>query len=235
MTDDQMRDDLHRWQDLFQELGALHGAIDAEVGKLRQRVISLEASDQRIHGMLEDLEERLGQVLSDKTQARADLQGEGHLIHLGLSSDYHSLVVQWMQRVARRVVGHRSRSRLEYDLGLRVGDFCEHLFRGAEPDVTGLMSSLDDAGPTVRGLAESMCDRACSLRRKISEIGAHHEWDFRSEISGMIDERRQEAWLTCDPSDPICLVVAPAYVVQGVVYGKQLVATCPDESDTEKG
>ena len=72
-----------------------------------------------------------------------------------------------------------------------------------------------------------MCDRATSLRAKIAEIGIPHEWDFRTEISGTLDDERQEAWLTCDPCLPVNLVVAPAYVVQGQLYSKQLVVTGP--------
>jgi hypothetical protein len=44
-------------------------------------------------------------------------------------------------------------------------------------------------------------------------------------MSGTLDYERQEAWLRCDPYLPVHLVVAPAYVVQGQVYSKQLVVT----------
>ena len=74
-------------------------------------------------------------------------------------------------------------------------------------------------------LAESMCARAAALRKKIADVGVHHEWNFRTDLSGILDDDRQEAWLTCDPSKPVVLVVAPAYLVQGVVYAKQLVVT----------
>lgn len=63
------------------------------------------------------------------------------------------------------------------------------------------------------------------LAKKIADVGVHHEWDFRTDLSGILDDDRQEAWLTCDPSKPVVLVVAPAYLVQGVMYAKQLVVT----------
>jgi len=72
-----------------------------------------------------------------------------------------------------------------------------------------------------------MCDRAATLRNNIANIGVHHEWDFRTEISDVIDEERQEAWLTCDPTEPVSFIVAPGYLVQGLVYSKQLVMTGP--------
>lgn len=226
MSGDYAEDEqLYQGGELFRALGGVHEQIIASLEDLKQRTIRLEEHYDTTHNTLDNLEERLDGLLSDNTQRRADLQNESHILHLALASDYRSLIMQWMQRVARKVVGARNRPSLEYGLGRQVADFSEHLFRGIEPDVAGLLSSLDGVSCEIYELAASMCDRASALRQKISDIGVQHEWDFRTEISGEIDEERQEAWLTCDPTKPVCLVVAPAYVVQGTVYEKQMVAT----------
>lgn len=164
---------------------------------------------------------------ADRTHGRADLHNESHILHLSLAGDYRSLIMQWMQRVARKMMHPKSRSRLEYELGRQVGDFSEYLFRGEEPDADRLLSSLGPIDPELYELAVSMCDRAATLRNNIANIGVHHEWDFRTEISDVIDEERQEAWLTCDPTEPVSFIVAPGYLVQGLVYSKQLVMTGP--------
>src|SRR5262249_41573137 len=126
-----------------------------------------------------------------------------------------------------KFVNVQVRADFELALGRQVSGFTEHLFRNSEPNTSALMSSLGKIDPKSGQLAKAMCDRAASLRAKIAEIGILHEWDFRTEISGNLDNERQEAWLTSDPSLPVCLVVAPAYVVQGQVYAKQLVVTGP--------
>jgi hypothetical protein len=210
---------------LYGAIGALHRSLADSVEELRQRTSILETREQELRNTLCEIEDRLGRLLSERTQDRADLHDDSHIAHVGLAADYRSLVMQWMQRVARKVSKVPSGSGLEYEQGQRVASFAEYLLRGNEPDTVALISSLGAVESQTIELAESMCARACSLRSKISQIGMHHEWDFRTEISGPLDEERQEAWLNCDPADPVCLVVAPAYVVQGVVYAKQLVAT----------
>ncbi|WP_275411216.1 hypothetical protein [Streptomyces sp. SID8014] len=36
---------------------------------------------------------------------------------------------------------------------------------------------------------------------------------------------RQDVWASCDPEAPVSFVVAPAYLVEGRIYGRQLVYT----------
>jgi hypothetical protein len=203
---------------IFRAVGELYNNMIDSMKALEGRIVSLEMQNQK-------LEERLGLLLAERTQDRMDLHSESHIIHLGLAAEYHTLVVQWMQRVARKLVAVQAGADFELALGQQVSGFTEHLFRGKESNVKALMSSLGEIDPKSRQLAQSMCDRATSLRAKIAEIGIPHEWDFRTEISGTLDDERQEAWLTCDPNLPVRLVVAPAYVVQGQFYAKQLVVT----------
>lgn len=205
---------------ILRAFGDLFNAIIYKVDALKERVAALEVQNQ-------ELEERLGFLLAERTQDRADLFGEAHIAHLGLAAEYRTLVVQWMQRVARKLVTAQTRTDFELALGQLVSGFTKDLFRGSKPDIKVLTSSLGEIDPKTRQLAQSMCDRAVSLRAKIAEIGIPHEWDFRTEMSGTLDDDRQEAWLTCDPSLPVRLVVAPAYVVQGQVYSKQIVVTGP--------
>jgi hypothetical protein len=211
--------------DLYRSLAGLQCEMVSSIADIQERVAHLEARDVTYGAMLNELENRLGRVLADITTGRADLQDESHILHIELASDYHSLIMQWMQRIARKIIGTRSRGSLAHALGQQVADFSDYLFRGTQPDIDGLLSSLGKIDPEIYELALSMCKRASDLRRRISDIGVHHEWDFRTETSGVLSEERQEAWLTCDPTEPISFVVAPAYLVQGRVFGKQLVAT----------
>jgi hypothetical protein len=204
--------------DIFRAVGNLYNDIIHNMNTLDERLAALEAQNQ-------ELEQRLGFLLAERTQDRVDLHSEAHIVHLALAAEYRTLVVQWMQRVARKLVSVRARADFELALGRLVSGFTEHLFRDSKPNIKVLISSLEEADPKTRQLAQSMCDRASSLRVRIAEIGIPHEWDFRTEMSGTLDDERQEAWLTCDPSLPVRLVVAPAYVVQGQLYSKQLVVT----------
>lgn len=209
---------------IFRAVEELYNDVIHNINTLEGRITSLEIQNQ-------ELEERLGLLLAERTQDRVDLHSERHITHLGLAAEYRTLVVQWMQRVARKLVAAQVGADFELALGQQVSGFAEHLFRGSEPNTKALMSSLGKIDPKSRQLAQSMCDRASSLRAKIAEMGIPHEWDFRTEISGALDDERQEAWLTCDPSLPVSLVVAPAYVVQGQLYAKQLVVTGPSPLD----
>ena len=228
MLDDHTEDHrLPEGAEIYRKLAELHDQMISDLAELKQQTAQLQDQDVALSNTLDDLEEKLASVLAERTQGRADLHSECHILHLSLAGDYRSLIMQWMQRVARKMIRPKGRSRLEYELGHQVGDFSEYLFRGAEPAVDRLLSSLGPIDPELYELAASMCDRAAKLRHSIADIGVQHEWDFRTEISGVIDEERQEAWLTCDPADPVSFIVAPGYVVQGLVYSKQLVVTGP--------
>lgn len=206
-------------------IGALEDELTNIVDRLVRRTTVIELENQRLQASVAELEDRLADMLAERTVDRADLHNSAHITHIGLAADYHSLVMQWMQRVARKVTKERTRQGFEHDLGRQVAVFTEHLFRGDYPDTEGLLSSLELTDGDAMHLAESMCARAAALRKKIADVGVHHEWNFRTDLSGILDDDRQEAWLTCDPSKPVVLVVAPAYLVQGVVYAKQLVVT----------
>jgi hypothetical protein len=210
---------------LFRAMGMLHDRMVADIEDLRQRTATLEDQARGFRSDMVDVESWLDRLRSEYTQDRGDLHSEAHIAHLGLASDYRSLVMQWLQRLARKLgqaSGQRSSGRA---LELRVASFSDYLFRGQEADVRGLLGSLGDVDSKIHEIAESVCIRASSLREKIADIGIQHEWDFRAEVSGELDDERQEVWFTCDPSRPISIVVAPAYVVQGMVYARQLVGT----------
>jgi len=210
---------------LFHEIGQLHDGTFSIIEDLRQRIGVLEDQAGALRCAVGELESTLDSLRSEYTQGRGDLHSEAHMVHVSLASDYRSLVMQWMQRLARRLTESHDRRSSGNAPVLRLASFSEYLFRGQEPDVRGLIGSLGDVDPDVRHIAESMCSRATSLRAKIEDIDIKHEWDFRAEVSGELDAERQEVWFTCDPNKPISVVVAPAYVVQGIVYARQLVGT----------
>ncbi len=118
------------------QFGDLYNDIIHNMDTLKERIAALEMQNQK-------LEERLGFLLAERTQDRVDLHGEGHIAHLGLAAEYHTLVVQWMQRVARKLVGAQARTDFELALGQQVSEFTVHLFRGSEPNTKALMSSLE--------------------------------------------------------------------------------------------
>ena len=215
----------HTMSNLLRLIGALGDELSGEFDTLSTRMNELELQTQSSQASIAELEDRLANLLAERTNDRTDLHTTAHLTHIGLAADYHSLVMQWMQRVARKVIKEPTRQRFEFELGRQVAVFTGHLFRGDRPDTDGLLSSLQLADKDALHLAVAMCARAAKLREKIASIGVYQEWDFRTDPSGILDEERQEAWLTCDPSESVVLVVAPAYLVQGVVYAKQLVAT----------
>jgi hypothetical protein len=205
---------------IFRDLGSLYTTLATEVQESRKRMSALEKQGQ-------ELEERLTGLLAERTQNRPDLHGDAHRAHLRLAAEYRTLVTQRMQGAARKIASLRPGADLETTPGQIVADLTRHLFLPAEPDVKAVSLLAKKADPKDQQLLQAVCDRAASLRARIAEIGIPHEWDFRADLLGVLDEERQETWLSCDPEMPVRLVVAPAYVVGGQLYARQLVMTAP--------
>ncbi|MGV4923671.1 hypothetical protein K2224_01445 [Streptomyces sp. BHT-5-2] len=64
-----------------------------------------------------------------------------------------------------------------------------------------------------------------TLTERIAKVGLAHEWSYAHTVGAPLDSGRQEAWASCDPDAPISFLVAPAYLVNGRIYSRQLVYT----------
>ncbi|MFB7049606.1 hypothetical protein ACFCX7_26085 [Streptomyces microflavus] len=64
-----------------------------------------------------------------------------------------------------------------------------------------------------------------ALTERIAKVGLTHEWGYDYTAGKPLDPDRQEAWASCDPDASVSFLVAPAYLVGGRIYGRQIVYT----------
>ncbi|MFJ9710843.1 hypothetical protein [Streptomyces sp. NPDC101234] len=64
-----------------------------------------------------------------------------------------------------------------------------------------------------------------TLTERIAKVGLAHEWSYAHTAGVPLDPGRQEARASCDSDAPISFLVAPAYLVNGRIYSRQLVYT----------
>lgn len=213
--------------------------LDAEalLDQALERIASLEevikAGEQQHTQMrrrLDRLERQLGHLLAAHTENRTDLAGTQHYEHQSLARRTKTLVEQNLYAFARRyaercdLVLHRpSRERAPYLVGL----LCRSLLTDNPPSAKEIQRELhlvDDRGHMETALIglRGLCSE---LSGQISRAGLRHEWNFDHTEGAPIIPDKQEPWPACDARQRVRFLMAPAYVVDGRVYGLQVVYT----------
>lgn len=146
-----------------------------------------------------------------------------HLVHHGIADDYRRMVEQQVRDLALRLGAARGARAAAQ----RVAALCGVLFTDAGPDEAGLERLLGGGqSPDVLDRATRTFEAARALHVRILATRHRFTWDARV-TSPVLVAGRQAPWGACDGADPVAFVVAPAYVVEGRVYGPQLVYTQP--------
>ncbi|MEI5100940.1 hypothetical protein RB200_23370 [Streptomyces sp. PmtG] len=197
---------------------------------LEKAVKAGEQQHTQMRRRLDRLERQLGVLLAAHTEKRTDLAGTQHCEHQALARRTRTIIEQGMYSFARRyadrcaIVFHREeRERAPYLVGL----LCRLLLTNDLPPAREIQRSLhlaDDDGHIEAGLI-TLRGKCSELARHVHRAGLHHEWDFDHAEGAPVVPERQEPWPACDPLQPVRFLMSPAYMVDGRVYGLQIVYT----------
>ncbi|WP_381553092.1 hypothetical protein [Streptomyces eurythermus] len=211
-------------------------SLDEELETAHQRIAALEfemrrgaTEHQRMWQHINRLERQLGGLLAAQLERRGDLAGAQHCEHQELSRQTRTLVEQKFQNFSRQysdrtdLARHRpNRERTAF----LMSQLIRHLLDKRPASSWSIQQSLrlaDDPG-TEAAINRLRTD-CVALANRITKIGLPHEWSYTYTAGAPLDPERQEAWASCDPEAPVSFVVAPAYLVDGRIYGRQLVYT----------
>jgi hypothetical protein len=182
-----------------------------------------------------DLEALLGQLLqgyhdhqdwltSLSRQRTADRLTSGdYIVHQEISKRYRDLIGQQLLDVAAQAGpdGRFAEARIRAGLAralfqpASVQHGPEHAFTELSQNVVTM--------PADR--FRSLWVTAEGIQHDAMTSGHSHSWVFDAEPGAAVNPVLQEPYEGCDPEDPVLFVVAPAYVVNGKVYVRQLVFT----------
>ncbi|WP_157875561.1 hypothetical protein [Streptomyces sp. CNQ431] len=207
-----------------------------ELEVARQRIAALEfqvrrgaTEHQRMWQHINRLERQLGSLLAAQLDQRGDLAGTQHCEHQELSRQARTLVEQQFQNFSRQysdrtdIARHRpNRERT----ALLMSKLIQHLLDKAPASSWSIQQSLRLAdSPGIEAAINRLRTECVALTERIAKIGLAHEWSYAYTAGAPLAPERQDIWASCDPEAPVSFVVAPAYLVEGRIYGRQLVYT----------
>ncbi|MFJ5712839.1 hypothetical protein [Streptomyces sp. NPDC093105] len=211
-------------------------SIEDELETAHQRIAALEfevrrgaAEHQRMWQHINRLERELGNLLAARLDRRDDLAGTQHCEHQELARQTRTMVEQQFQNFARQysngtdLARHRpNRERTAYLMSQLI-----RLLLDKRPASSwSIQQSLRLEGdPGIEAAINRLRTECIDLVERIAKTGLAHEWSYASTTGAPLDPERQEAWASCDPEAPVSFVVAPAYLVDGRIYSRQLVYT----------
>ncbi|MEW2313370.1 hypothetical protein AB0918_32810 [Streptomyces sp. NPDC006864] len=207
---------------------ALEAALQ-RIGTLEFEVGRGAAEHQRMWSHISRLERQLGTLLASQLDQRDDLAGTRHCEHQELARQTRTLIEQQVQNFARQysdrtdLAPHRPRrERTAYLMSVLT----RQLLDKRPASSWSIQQTLRLAEEPATEAAINRLRTGCvDLMERIVQAGLSHEWNYDHVAGKHLDLDRQEAWGACDPKAPVSFLVAPAYLVNGRVYGRQLVYT----------
>ncbi|QLE75247.1 hypothetical protein FGW37_29860 [Streptomyces rectiverticillatus] len=184
---------------------------------------------QRMWAHISRLERQLGTLLAAQLDRRDDLAGTQHCEHQELSRQTRTLIEQQFQNFARQ---YSDRTDLDTDRPRRertahlMSMLIRQLLDKRPASSWSIQQSLRlGEDPGIEAVINRLRTDCVTLTERISKVGLAHEWGYAHAVGAPLDSGRQEAWASCDPDAPISFLVAPAYLVNGRIYSRQLVYT----------
>jgi hypothetical protein len=171
-----------------------------------------------------DLDNRLRTLQRLLTEQRHDVTKEESLVHLGIASEYTVLVTQRLLHLAHQLVEENQPDR-SLRVAQAVAKLCHLLFRPHPAQTRDVLDSLRLAKdhPLAVGV-NHITEAALYLRQQVNQTPDRIIWDFAVQPHSQVHDG-QRTWGSCDPSQPVQFVVAPAYRVNGRIFSPQLVYT----------
>ncbi|MEU5840167.1 hypothetical protein ABZ820_41920 [Streptomyces diacarni] len=214
-----------------------HHQLQEQLSLGHQRLAALERGNLHLqeqldqtHERLERTEKRLSAALAAQARQRGDLPTDAHAAHQVLARDYQTFVEHRVYALARAAVDHTQRPVGHQPAPLwMLGELTRALFEET-PTADRLAETLHlgNSGRYVLATrTDSVLAQASKLWQRADNTGLVFRWDFELLPGARIDTARQTAWLSCDPDLPVQHLVAPGYIVESKVYGRQQVLTGP--------
>ncbi|MFD6113771.1 hypothetical protein ACFWG0_27185 [Streptomyces yangpuensis] len=202
-----------------------------------ERISQLEkgrAAGEREHTELRQridrLERQLSKVLAASMNSRTDLAGPQHSDHQALAQRTKRLIEQDIHPFARRYAercGELWAKNRHQRTPYLVGQLSRLLFAeipAAPHSIVRTLGFVDSDG-YIEASLQSLHTQVSQLAADIRAAGLRHEWDFSFTAGRPLAPERQEAWPACSPHAVPAFLMAPGYVVDGRVYGLQIVYT----------
>ncbi|MER8032051.1 hypothetical protein ABTZ78_24165 [Streptomyces bauhiniae] len=207
---------------------ALETALQ-RIGALEFEVRRGAAEHERMWAHITRLERQLGGVLASQLEQRDDVAGKQHCEHQELSQQTRTLVEQQCQNFTRRYIDKTkygwerpNRERTAYLMSVLI----RQLLSNSPASSWSILQMLRMAeDPDIERAINRLRSDCVAMMRRIADVGLTHEWSYRHIPGARLNQDMQEAWGACDPTAPVSFLVAPAYLVNGRVYGRQLVYT----------
>ncbi|WP_432864897.1 hypothetical protein [Microbispora rosea] len=172
------------------------------------------------------LDERLANVLGEKTRLRDDLASADISVHLRNAASYRYLVEQQLQRLVRRGLKANGTTAAKPERVARVmSELCRVLLVEDIDRDRIQMSFKENREASLDGLVSEICEQAMDIRRTIEMSPGLHNWEWDAEIGVPVNPDHQDVWSSCDPDRPIRFLIAPAYMVDGHTFSPQIVFT----------
>lgn len=200
------------------------------INVLERGLATGEREHTELRRRIDRLERQLGTVLAAYTNSRTDLAGPQHSDHQALAQRTKRLIEQDIHPFARRYADRcgqlwvkNRHQRAPY----LVGQLSRLLFADAPATPHAIQSTVHfvDADGYIEASLQALHGQCSQLATDIRVAGLRHEWDFSFTAGEPVTPDRQEIWPACDPLVAPSFLMAPGYVVDGRVYGLQIVYT----------
>ncbi|MGW8700020.1 hypothetical protein ACWGOK_24275 [Streptomyces eurythermus] len=203
--------------------------LEARILELERQVLFGVKVHQEQDASIRRLEARLSAQMASQTRFRGDVASNAHAAQETIAQEFRQFVEQRLQNIARARLQHAdclTQYAREQHMPRLLGALCGVLFSGATPDFHQVRALLNvpEYGSVFETVNE-LFSKACEFHARSRATGMKCEWLFDFSYGAPLDPDRQEPWPSCDPSQPVRFVVAPAYVVNDQYYLLQRVFT----------
>lgn len=173
------------------------------------------------------LEEKLHAILAEWTRSRTDLTGSSDELHRRTAGQLEQFINQKLQPLALMASanideGDRRRK--------RIAQLINRLFlcylAPSGVDLRRARRILQcRKGDAIWISAGNAALRSKEILDSARALGVEFVWDYEFDQDFPVNDDRQKAWSSCDPSGDVVFVVTPAYVADGACFLQQLVYT----------
>jgi hypothetical protein len=202
-----------------------YSALQRQLEQLADENVALRQSLEDAREQLRTTEARLSALLAERTRARTDTATMDSFAHSEIAQEFRSLADQDLYHLAR--LNSSARGCSPTHVPHTIASLCRALFGPHPVSEHRVRDELRYGSPVPDDRIDRICAQARRLRKRATDTGREHRWEFAIRNGAALDSNRQQAWSTCDPDQPVQFLVTPGYIVENRVYGLQQVFTAP--------
>ncbi|MCG7524331.1 hypothetical protein MHW47_07750 [Streptomyces sp. OfavH-34-F] len=176
---------------------------------------------------MSDLSEKLHDVLSQLAYSREDLTGAEDEVHRALAEEIGTFVGQKLLSLSYMSAQQQNGSQLtKKRIAQIMSKLCSAYLAPSGPELNRARRLLRARkGDEVWQAAGQAALQIKKILESARIHGIEFVWDYEFSTGLPIDETRQQAWSTCDPTSDVSFVVVPGYIADGERYRLQEVFT----------